>query len=130
MHVRTWETHLQPRRIARDGSSSEVDTFGIIDGVEKIDRGWLTSETMFEFKFINNPFSLKERVKNRLLYVKLTPMNMRISAESASIEDSSVSNDTRENTDRPGNLRIAILLIHILLIFFCEKNRCFLNLEF
>jgi glycerophosphocholine phosphodiesterase GPCPD1 len=48
-----------------------VETFGVVNGVEKIDKGWLTNETILQFKFFNNPFNLKERIKNRLLYVKV-----------------------------------------------------------
>lgn len=90
VHVRRWETHLIPRTISayhdeRDtqtASSSNtsdstafiksgIDTFGDIHGVEKIDRGWLTTETIVQFKFIRNPFSIKQKLKNRLLYVKV-----------------------------------------------------------
>lgn len=73
VHVRKWETHLKPRHISKDSESqiSTVETFGVVDGIEKVDRGWLTNETIVQFKFFNNPFHLKERVKNRLLYVKV-----------------------------------------------------------
>lgn len=101
VHVRRWETHLFPRQISADhgevakidselspvssavpqktGSPSTstqnivpgIDTFGDIDGLEKIDRGWLTTETVYQFKFIRNPFILKQKLKNRLLYVKV-----------------------------------------------------------
>jgi glycerophosphocholine phosphodiesterase GPCPD1 len=73
VHVRKWETHLKPRHISKDNESQipTVETFGDINGVEKVDRGWLTNETILQFKFFNNPFHLKERVKNRLLYVKV-----------------------------------------------------------
>lgn len=74
MHVRKWETHLKPRRIPKGNEPQaleDVDTFGVIDGVEKIDKGWLSSETILQLKFINNPFNLKERMKNRLLFVKV-----------------------------------------------------------
>lgn len=73
VHVRKWETHLKPRYISKDSESqiSQVDTFGLVQGVEKVDRGWLTNETVLQFKFFNNPFHLKERVKSRLLYVKV-----------------------------------------------------------
>ncbi|XP_055295430.1 glycerophosphocholine phosphodiesterase GPCPD1 [Sitodiplosis mosellana] len=136
VHVRRWETHLNPRLISADhGEVTEIDfklspvaetavpkpsspsknnvpgidTFGDINGVEKIDRGWLTTETVFQFKFIRNPFILKQKLKNRLLYVKLTPMNLRINSTESSahgnlfeVEDS-LSNDTRENggTEQP-----------------------------
>lgn len=81
IHVRRWETHLEPRKASVDQSSTstassspkvpDIDTFGDIAGVEKIDRGWLTTETVFQFKFIRNPFILKQKLKNRLLYVKV-----------------------------------------------------------
>lgn len=100
VHVRRWETHLNPRQISADHgevtqidsklspvvetavpkpslpstsakSVPGIDTFGDINGVEKIDRGWLTTETVFQFKFIRNPFILKQKLKNRLLYVKV-----------------------------------------------------------
>lgn len=100
VHVRRWETHLNPRQISADhGEVTQIDsklspvveaavpkpsspststntvpgidTFGDINGVEKIDRGWLTTETVFQFKFIRNPFILKQKLKNRLLYVKV-----------------------------------------------------------
>lgn len=88
LHVRRWETHLNPRNISADhdeqkakglasGSGSkatvvDIDTFGDINGEEKIDRGWLTTETNFQFKFFHNPFMLKQKLKNRLLYVKVS----------------------------------------------------------
>lgn len=101
VHVRRWETHIKPRQISADhgevtqidsksspvakaapqqpsspstskNSVPEIDTFGDINGVEKIDRGWLTTETVFQFKFIRNPFILKQKLKNRLLYVKVS----------------------------------------------------------
>ncbi|XP_062545257.1 glycerophosphocholine phosphodiesterase GPCPD1 [Armigeres subalbatus] len=106
VHVRRFETHTNPRNIPKDGMPSsadegkKIDTLGDIDGSIKLDRGWLTSETIIQFKFFDNPFSVKERIKNRLLYVKITPMNLRINAESQSLStllDESLSNDTREN---------------------------------
>lgn len=103
VHVRRWETHLNPRQIPADhpeevtqietettpiventakpsGSPStstsssktpDIDTFGDINGLEKIDRGWLTTETVYQFKFIRNPLVLKQKLKHRLLYVKV-----------------------------------------------------------
>ncbi|XP_021700231.1 glycerophosphocholine phosphodiesterase GPCPD1 isoform X1 [Aedes aegypti] len=106
VHVRRFETHIEPRTIPIDGASSQtdqetkIDTLGDIDGSIKLDRGWLTSETIIQFKFFDNPFLVKERIKNRLLYVKITPMNLRINAESQSLStllDESLSSDTREN---------------------------------
>lgn len=86
-HVRRWETHLNPRKISADhdeqlakGSATasgseapaDIDTFGDVNGEEKIDRGWLTTETLFQFKFFHNPFLLKQKLKSRLLYIKVS----------------------------------------------------------
>uniref|UniRef100_A0A453Z005 Glycerophosphocholine phosphodiesterase n=1 Tax=Anopheles gambiae TaxID=7165 RepID=A0A453Z005_ANOGA len=111
VHVRRFETHLVPRQVPIDLAEEEangskekvqpkIDTLGDIDGTIKLDKGWLTTETIMQFKFFDNPFSVKERIKNRLLYVKITTMNLRINAESqnlSSLLEESLSNDTREN---------------------------------
>uniref|UniRef100_A0A0K8TR97 Putative glycerophosphocholine phosphodiesterase gpcpd1-like protein n=1 Tax=Tabanus bromius TaxID=304241 RepID=A0A0K8TR97_TABBR len=102
VHVRRWETHLEPRVIPVLEDKSECcDIFGDVNGVEKIDLGFLTTETIVQFKFFNAPFSSKQRIKNRLIYVKITPMNLKIQFDQpvnmvASFEDS-LSNDTKEN---------------------------------
>lgn len=98
IHVRRWETHFKPRQICADpekvtnteseatsdspstsnssrspsSKAPDIDTFGDINGLEKIDRGWLTTETVYQFKFIRNPFILRQKLKNRLLYVKVS----------------------------------------------------------
>lgn len=106
VHVRRFETHIAPRTIPVDSSpskadqESKIDTLGDIDGLVKLDKGWLTTETIIQFKLFDNPFSVKDRIKNRLLYVKITPMNLRINAESqnaGTLLEESLSNDTREN---------------------------------
>jgi len=75
VHVRKWETHMQTRIIRRSDEpqapNADYDTFGVINETDKADKGWLTNETILQFKFFNNPFALKERIKNRLLYVKV-----------------------------------------------------------
>lgn len=78
VHVRRFETHMKTRVILKGNepqAPNDIETFGVVDGIEKVDKGWLTNETVLEFKFFNNPFNLKERVKNRLLYVKVTMTN-------------------------------------------------------
>lgn len=67
-----------PSSSSSKSSDTGIDTFGDINGVEKIDRGWLTTETVFQFKFIRNPFILKQKLKNRLLYVKVSTIVTRI----------------------------------------------------
>ncbi|XP_037906602.1 glycerophosphocholine phosphodiesterase GPCPD1 isoform X1 [Hermetia illucens] len=99
-HVRRWETHLHPRSIPEMGDKAESDDiFGDVEGEEKIDRGWLTTESIVQLKFFNSPFALKQRMKSRLLYIKVTPMNLRIHTSDNVISplEDSLSNDTREN---------------------------------
>lgn len=73
IHIRRWETHLNPRQInAYDEVTSVMDTFGEVKGLEKIDSGWLTTETIIQFKFFNNPFHLKQKLKNRIIFVKVS----------------------------------------------------------
>ncbi|XP_055601409.1 glycerophosphocholine phosphodiesterase GPCPD1 isoform X2 [Uranotaenia lowii] len=107
VHVRRFETHLKPRTIPIDAAQEPdraIDTLGDIDGVVRLDKGWLTTETIVQFKFFDNPFSFK-RPRNREVYVKVTPMNLRINSESQSLTnllEESLSNDTRENgSDHP-----------------------------
>ena len=79
VHVRRWESHLEPRVIPSGmdlQTNPDYDTFGTVKGVEKIDKGWLTNETILQFKFFSNPFALKERIKNRLLYVKVSKLHI------------------------------------------------------
>lgn len=77
VHVRKWETHMTPRKVAPIAHAETLDrmgcfdTFGEINGVTKIDRGWLTTETVVQFVFFKSPFLLKDRVKSRRIYVKV-----------------------------------------------------------
>lgn len=78
IHIRQWETHIEARiapvhnKNVSEENVDTTDTYGLINDVEKIDRGWLTSETIVQFKFFNNPFKLKDRIKNKILYVKVS----------------------------------------------------------
>lgn len=77
IHVRRWETHLKPRMIPLGHAQQDKensDVFGIVNGIEKIDKGWLTNETILQFKFINNPFALKDRIKNKKIFVKVSKL--------------------------------------------------------
>lgn len=108
VHVRRWETHITPRKInnTTDTASSSYDTFGEIDGVTKVDRGWLTTERAIQLVFFKNPFVLKGGgvAKSKQLLVKVTPMNLRVSsaaADMATFLEDSMSNDTHDtNSDQ------------------------------
>lgn len=78
-HIRSWETHLDPRSVQpSDNETGKLDTYGDIQGDERVDRGWLTTETIVQFKFFNNPFILKEKVKHKQLYVKVSLIEMSL----------------------------------------------------
>lgn len=107
MHIRRWETHLYPRQLAAGAPPAPAhapitDTFGYVHGVEKIDSGWLTTETIIQFKFFNNPFHLKQKLKSRRLFVKLTPMNLRISDEIGCGSSTSNSAASASDDGAPG----------------------------
>ena len=67
--VRRWETHLKPRIIPafteRLGQSNDLN------GETKIDRGWLTTETIMQFKFSNNSIIIKKKSNNRKMSIKV-----------------------------------------------------------
>ena len=65
---------MKPRRILKEDSQQDIalDTFGVIEGVEKLDKGWLSNETSFQFKFYNNPFSLNKQFENCNISVKVS----------------------------------------------------------
>lgn len=114
--VRRWETHLKPRQITEtyEPVRRNYDEFGVVNGLEKVDRGWLSSETIIQFKFFNAPFSWKKNLKRRLLYVKVTPVNLIIPSSNdgnsitcpvTPLDDSlsSDTHDTRENCIEAGS---------------------------
>ncbi|EDV99171.1 glycerophosphocholine phosphodiesterase GPCPD1 [Drosophila grimshawi] len=109
--VRRWEVQLQPRSIAElDEQPVQCqDTFGCVQGKRKVDRGWLTKEALVQLKFFYAPFTWKQRMKRRLVYVKVTPMNLRIPSAScadlapvSTLEDS-LSNDTHDTRENGGD---------------------------
>ncbi|KAM7347828.1 glycerophosphocholine phosphodiesterase GPCPD1-like isoform 2-T2 [Cochliomyia hominivorax] len=80
--VRFWESHNEARLIAshqtQDVKCIERETFGILNSIRKIERGWINSYiTMLQFKFYQSPFVLKSNLDKILLYVKITPLRMK-----------------------------------------------------
>lgn len=50
----------------------EPDKFGYHNNYYKIERGWLTDETVIQFKLFNNPIKLwKNRLQNRKVHIKV-----------------------------------------------------------
>ncbi|XP_005186862.1 glycerophosphocholine phosphodiesterase GPCPD1 [Musca domestica] len=119
--VRRWETSLALRQIAIDEQGprrTDADIFGVVSDVTKVDRGWLSTETIVQFKIFNAPFSWKQRMKKRLMYVKVTPMNLRIPTGGAAADNNplagsiapledSLSNDTHDTRENGGDCGLA-----------------------
>lgn len=108
--VRRWETHLHPRRVdvtCKDPGSNHVDTFGDHDNYYRVDSGWLTKETMVQFKLFNNALTLwKPRFANRPVYIKVTPVslirhNTRRPSNMAEALEESLSTDTQDVVEPP-----------------------------
>ncbi|KAM3959061.1 LOW QUALITY PROTEIN: glycerophosphocholine phosphodiesterase GPCPD1 [Aphomia sociella] len=92
--VRRWETNIHPRVIKESMLQPVEDVFGEYDGKNKIGTGWLTSQTLIQFKFINNPLKLKSRLNGRLMNIKVTPV--KLSFGETHVEESSLSTDTMD----------------------------------
>lgn len=92
--VRSWETNVRPRVIKENTREPSLDVYGHYDGKARICRGWLTCQTLLQFKFVKNPLKLKTRLAGRLMNIKVTPVNLSFGTE-GQIEDS-LSTDTAE----------------------------------
>ncbi|KAK9510485.1 hypothetical protein O3M35_005264 [Rhynocoris fuscipes] len=96
--VRRWETNRKPRLIpkkvlysSRDKNEHELDIMGFYDNKERIDRGWLTTETAIQLKLFNGHLKTwKSKLKGRKINVKVTPVY---------ITRNSISQDITPNSD-------------------------------
>ncbi|KYN40430.1 Putative glycerophosphocholine phosphodiesterase GPCPD1 [Trachymyrmex septentrionalis] len=113
--IRRWETHMTPRLIRKNTPSNfdndtlpDPDKFGYHNNYSKIERGWLTDETVIQFKLFNNPIKLwKNRLQNKKVYIKMTPINL-VRHNSLELQqfggdciDDSLSMDTQDIIDQP-----------------------------
>ncbi|XP_029676266.1 glycerophosphocholine phosphodiesterase GPCPD1-like [Formica exsecta] len=113
--IRRWETHMTPRLIRKNIPSNfdndtlpEPDKFGYHNNYYKIERGWLTDETVIQFKLFNNPIKLwKNRLQNRKVHIKMTPVNLvrhnslELQQFGGDCVDDSLSMDTQDVVDQP-----------------------------
>jgi len=73
LFIRYCETHRKTRKITTNFDQEiSRDKFGEVNGIIKIDKGWLTTETVFQFKLFNNPFMLKPKFRNHTVYIKVS----------------------------------------------------------
>ncbi|XP_029178192.1 glycerophosphocholine phosphodiesterase GPCPD1-like isoform X1 [Nylanderia fulva] len=113
--IRRWETHMIPRLIRKNIPSNfdndilpDPDKFGYHNNYNKIERGWLTDETVIQFKLFNNPIKLwKHRLQNRKVHIKMTPVNLvrhnslELQQFGGDCVDDSLSMDTQDIVDQP-----------------------------
>ncbi|XP_034237742.1 glycerophosphocholine phosphodiesterase GPCPD1-like isoform X3 [Thrips palmi] len=84
--VRRWETNVVPRILKEQGpqQSPTIDEFGHFDHYQRVDRGWLTTQTVIQLKLFNNPIQMwKSKLQGVKLFVKVTPVNLTRSNSSA-----------------------------------------------
>jgi len=92
--VRRWEANVLPRTIV-PGNSTEfahLDLFGTYFGETRVSRGWLTKETIVQFKLFNDPIEMwKKSLRGKSFRVKITPVGVNYPNV---IEDNSIVEDS------------------------------------
>ncbi|XP_053609885.1 glycerophosphocholine phosphodiesterase GPCPD1-like isoform X1 [Plodia interpunctella] len=97
--VRYWETSIHPRVILESMVNPVTDILGEISNENKITKGWLTMQSILQFKFMKNPLKLKSRLSERLMNIKVTPVKLSFGTEHP-VEDS-LSVDTVDSESPP-----------------------------
>ncbi|KZS21732.1 Glycerophosphocholine phosphodiesterase GPCPD1 [Daphnia magna] len=81
--VRRWETNISPRLIKINSSQNDlihIDLFGTYNGETRVDRGWLTKETVVQLKLYNDPIRMwKKSLHGKAFRVKVTPVEVDVS---------------------------------------------------
>ncbi|KAJ1524332.1 hypothetical protein ONE63_010838 [Megalurothrips usitatus] len=84
--IRRWETNVVPRILKEFGPQQApiIDEFGHFDHYQRVDRGWLTTQTVIQLKLYNNPIQMwKSKLQGVKLFIKVTPVNLTRSNSSA-----------------------------------------------
>jgi len=103
--VRRWETHQLPRKIGKKQDSLEpvIDTFGVIDRVQRIQRGWLTDEMVIQFKLSKGGITVyKKKYTEHRLWAKLTPL-VKEWGRDQDLEQTDESIDMQDVRNRSGS---------------------------
>ncbi|KAJ0181759.1 hypothetical protein K1T71_002481 [Dendrolimus kikuchii] len=93
--IRRWETNITPRVIKETMLHPLSDLFGQYDGENNVSTGWLTEQSLVQFKFVNNPLKLKSRLAARIMNIKVTPVKLSFGND-LHVEESSLSTDTMD----------------------------------
>ncbi|XP_056284048.1 glycerophosphocholine phosphodiesterase GPCPD1 isoform X2 [Pseudoliparis swirei] len=94
--VNMWETHQQPRMMSPTASHQTIDDgqFGIHNGVNCVDSGWLTCQTEIRLRLHHSrmpPVSItKKKYKRSRFRIKLTLEGLEEEEEDEDVEDGGV----------------------------------------
>nr|CAD7427126.1 unnamed protein product [Timema monikensis] len=108
--VRHWETHTIPRLVTAKArtnveDSDVLDVYGHHAHYRKVDRGWLTTNTVIQLKLHGKLLVFwKKKLEGRKMYVKVSPVNLvrQQSQEGVSaIENIDESMDTHDGPEEP-----------------------------
>jgi len=97
--VRRWESNVLPRTIVPGNTthSTHLDLFGTFFGETKVNRGWLTKETIVQFKLFNEPIQMwKKSLRGKTFRVKVTPIGVN---SSNTMDDNSIVEDSMDVTE-------------------------------
>ncbi|XP_055854725.1 glycerophosphocholine phosphodiesterase GPCPD1-like [Episyrphus balteatus] len=82
VQIRKWETHLDGRTVKLGVENiGTTDRFGIVEDRKEINRGWLNSGHILQFKLFRNPIQLNGLNVDRRIFVKITPVDYDWSAK-------------------------------------------------
>ncbi|XP_075992154.1 glycerophosphocholine phosphodiesterase GPCPD1-like isoform X2 [Anticarsia gemmatalis] len=105
--IRSWETSLKPRILKESVLVPYTDTYGEYDGKPSpVTTGWLTTQTLLQFKFVNNPLKLKTRLSEKPMQIKVTPVKLSFENE-AQVDETSLSTDTMD-TETPSWILVEV----------------------
>lgn len=108
--IRRWETSLVPRIITETMLHPTTDVFGDVacNGKQRVTRGWLTTQTLLQFKFTNNPLKLKSQMSGKNMHIKVTPVKLTFGGEKEPhVEESSQSVDNVE-PEMPSGISVEV----------------------
>jgi len=77
--VRRWEANILPRTIISGNGrhNAHLDLFGTYFGETRVNRGWLTKETIVQFKLFSEPIQMwKKSLRGKSFRVKVTPLGL------------------------------------------------------
>ncbi|XP_077285990.1 glycerophosphocholine phosphodiesterase GPCPD1 [Arctopsyche grandis] len=105
--VRSWETEIRARVVPAGCAAPPIapDEFGRISSRTRVDRGWLTADTLLQFKFCGrSPFAFKSPAHAKGIRVKVIPVDFQFGCDntSAPAEDSNADGeDTSTESGTP-----------------------------